>query len=59
MSHLRFLSVMEREYLVSRGGLGWGSVGFEEWLLTGVRYRYWWLLLGVAVLAMSGGGGEK
>jgi len=22
-------------------------------------YRYWWLLLGVAVLAMTGGGGEK
>ena len=59
MSHLRFLSVVEREYLVWRRGLGGGSVGFGKRLLTGVCYRYWWLLLGVAVLAMSGGGGEK
>ena len=25
----------------------------------GYLYRYWWVLLGVAVLAVSGGGGEK
>jgi len=31
----------------------------ESLMLTLMGDRYWWLLLGVAVLAMAGGGGEK
>lgn len=35
-----------------------GRCGFivGSWLLIQMVYRYWWVLLGVAVLAMAGGG---
>ena len=32
-------------------------MGVRGYLLT-VDYRYWWVLVGIAFLALSGGGGE-